>query len=63
MTITIGEASRQVYDRYPGRFTQEDIESTLTTMGGDRFICSDEMWRCYGFKKLCNTMLRKHSPV
>lgn len=58
MPLTIDEASRQVHNRYPDRFTFEEVKNTLTTMGGDRFICTDDMWRYYGFRKVCNTMLR-----
>lgn len=58
--ISVEEASQQIIDEYPNKeFSYELIKDTLMTMGGDKFICSDEMWRIYGKKKLYNTLLRK----
>ena len=56
--ITIYEASKQIAEEHPDKnYSLDYVMKKLTTMGGDLFICSDDMWYCYGKKKLYNTLL------
>ena len=59
--ITIYEASKEIIDEHPEKnYSLEYVMNKLISMGGDLFICSDEMWSCYGKKKLYNTILREN---
>ena len=56
--ITIYEASKQIAEEHPDKnYSLDYVMKKLTTMGGDLFICSDDMWYCYGKTKLYNTLL------
>lgn len=56
--ITIYEASKQIVDEHPEKnYSLEYVMKKMTTMGGDLFICSDNMWHFYGKNKLYNTLL------
>lgn len=56
--ITIYEASKQIVEEHPDKnYSLDYVMKKMTTMGGDLFICSDDMWYCYGKKKLYNTIL------
>lgn len=59
--ITIYEASKEIINEHPEKnYSLEYVMNKLTSMGGELFICSDEMWYCYGKKKLYNTILREN---
>lgn len=58
----MNEASKQIVEEHPDKnYSLDYVMKKLTTMGGDMFICSDDMWYCYGKKKLYNEVLiEKH---
>ena len=58
--ISIEEASKEIIEKHPEKnYKLDDIIKVLKTMGGEQFICSDELWEYYGKKKLYNTLLRQ----
>lgn len=62
--ISIEEASKEIIEKHPEKnYKLDDIIKVLKTMGGEQFICSDELWECYGKKKLYNTLLRQENKI
>ena len=60
--ISVEEASKEIIAEHPEKnYKLEDIIQLLKTMGGEQFICSDELWKCYGKRKLYNTLLRQEN--
>lgn len=58
--ISIEEACQTIMDEYPHKnYKLDDLIKVLNSLGGEQFICSDEMWTCYGKKKFINTLLRQ----
>tara|TARA_Y100000389_G_scaffold76463_1_gene73168 strand:+ start:7606 stop:7836 length:231 start_codon:yes stop_codon:yes gene_type:complete len=56
--ITVEDACVEVMNKYPEKkFSLEYLVSMLNTMGGAHFICTDELWECYGKKKFYNKVL------
>jgi hypothetical protein len=58
MTITLEEACVQVVERCSKEFDIDDVRRALTQAGGERLVCSDDMWRYYGLKKVLDALVR-----
>lgn len=56
--ITVEDACKEVLNEHPEKkYSLEYLINTLNTMGGAHFICTDELWECYGKKKFYNKLL------
>lgn len=56
--ITVEDACKEVINEHPEKkYSLEYLIYTLNTMGGVHFICTDELWECYGKKKFYNKLL------
>jgi hypothetical protein len=59
--ISVNEACREILKEHTTKkgYSFEYIRKTLISLGGEQFICSDQLWKCYGKKKLYNIVLQK----
>lgn len=56
--ITVEDACKEVINEHPEKkYSLEYLVNILNTMGGVHFICTDELWECYGKKKFYNKLL------
>lgn len=58
--ISVKEACEEIISEHPEKnYDLKHLINHLHIMGGERFICTDDMWRCYGKRKFYNTLLRE----
>lgn len=62
--ITVEDACREIQSEHPDKqYELDHLIRTLNGLGGVHFICTQELWECYGKKKFYNKLLQMNDKT